>query len=323
MREYNFELLLQSLQKLNIKVFDISADDVVLLSHNSSISIQTNTATNSTSYVSGWIADDKYYAKAFLRYKKIPVVKGYTFRLDDKKSLMRKAKKLSFPLVIKPTQMGHGEFVISNIENKQELEEVYSYLTGQLDPITPCVVEEHFHGEEYRCFVTKTGFFAAVHRKPASIIGDGESTVNELIDKINYQRMNPRDSCLCTIKKDWLVMNHLKKSNMSLNSIPKRKAVVQLRPTSNVSQGGDCIDVTESVHPSVKNFAKKVLNAMPYVSVLGIDLLCEDISQHLSLQKYSVCELNTLPGLSLHTLPGFGKSREVDMEVANIIKKHF
>lgn len=321
MREFNFELLLQALRDEGVIVEDISATDVVILKKNHSTFIQTNTSTNATSYVSGWIADDKFYAKTFLKHKKIPVAKGFTFELNEKKDLIEKAEKLRFPLVLKPTQMGHGQFVISNIESIVELEKAHQYLIENHDFPIQFLVEEHVFGEEYRCFVTKTGFFAAVHRKPANLVGDGESTIEELIETINFKRMNPRINCLCTIKTDWLVSNHLEKKGLSLQTIPSLGEVIQLRPTSNVSQGGDCIDVTKIVHPSVKKFTNKVLQAIPHVAVLGIDLLCEDISKPLSKQKYSVCELNTMPGLSLHTVPGIGETKPVDKEVAQIILK--
>jgi cyanophycin synthetase len=178
------------------------------------------------------------------------------------------------------------------------------------------LIERYVEANEYRLFVTSDGFFAAVQRTPASVLGDGISTIQELVNKENFKRMNPRDTCLCEIKIDEIVKSFLHIKGFSLNSVPLVGERVFLRQNSNVSTGGNCIEITNSVHNSVIKLANSIREKLG-VSYLGIDLLCDDIGSQL--KEYVICELNSAPGLSLHMMPENGKPQNTASAVADVL----
>ena len=84
------------------------------------------------------------------------------------------------------------------------------------------LLEKQFNGREYRVFITKNGFIAVVEREPANVIGDGKHTIKELIDKENYRRMHPRNSCLCEIWIDDVAEKWMNDSKITFKDIPAK-----------------------------------------------------------------------------------------------------
>jgi cyanophycin synthetase len=151
------------------------------------------------------------------------------------------------------------------------------------------------------------------------VTGDGKHSLMQLIQIENYKRMNPRTTALSNIKIDDMVFDYLEKKKMTIEYVPAEAEVVQLRATSNVSKGGNCYDVTDQVHVSIRKFAFDVLKSVHGLPFVGIDLLCADVSQPLHSQDHWICELNASPGLSLHTLPESGERRDTPRAIADVI----
>jgi D-alanine-D-alanine ligase-like ATP-grasp enzyme len=209
--------------------------------------------------------------------------------------------------------------VYVNVQNEEKLREKITLIADERGGNGYVLIEQYFPGEEYRFFITKKGFFAALHRTPACIVGDGHQPIITLIQEENYRRMNPRKNCLCEIRLDDILFEYLEEQQLSINDILPKGKKIFLRQTSNVSKGGNCRDVTSEVHPSFRSFAKKVLASIPDLSVVGIDLLCQDHMVELREQKYVICELNQSPGLSLHEMPEHGRRRKVTIALADLV----
>ncbi|HNS65692.1 MAG TPA: hypothetical protein PKJ26_04315 [Candidatus Woesebacteria bacterium] len=317
---FNFSLLIKELRNRGCKIKTIVPTLIFRASYLTHHELLFDTAMPSSSFTSAWIAGDKYLTKKTLKKAGIRTPVGKTFLVSNNicETLKAYANKIGYPIVIKPTQLGQGTDVYSQIYSELELQEALNhYLSSNLHRYV--LIEKYIVGNEYRLFITNQGFFAVVNRIPANITGDGSHTIDELIAIENDHRMHPRSTCLCTIKVDTRVNQFLKKQNLNLQSIPNRNTTIQLRLNSNVSLGGDCIDVTDKVHNSFKTLAKKILEAFGDISVLGIDIICADISQPLKKQAYSICEVNPLPGLSLHTLPSQGNFQDTPAAFASIL----
>jgi len=249
----------------------------------------------------------------------LPVVEGQAFFCTQKKQALKYARKIKFPVVLKPTTGGHGDYVYSGIDSIDTLSEKIDILIDEyISPNGYFLVEKHLPGNEYRIFYSPK-LFAIVHRVPANITGDGENSIINLIQAENYRRMNPRQNCLCEIKLDDILFDHLESQQLSITDIPKKNQNIQLRLSSNVTKGGNCYDVTFKTHQTVTDLAKKVLNSIPHLQYLGMDLICEDISKPLHKQSHAICELNPAPGLSLHLKPEKGRSKNVAKALANLL----
>lgn len=317
--DFNQSLLHTELKRRGYKIRPIESTSLFFAQKGRKRELLYDIATNTTTFAAGWVASDKVLSKLLLQYANIPVPEGNFFTQENKQEAVFFAEKIGFPVVLKPTTGTHGDSVFPLIESKEELVQKIALFARERVGNGYYLVEKHIKGEEYRIFATNKGYIAVVHRTPASIVGDGINTVLGLIQIENHKRMSPRTTCLCEIKLDAVLFDTLEKKNIALDSIPHKNEKVLLRPSSNVSMGGDCEACTSTVHSSVKTLVNKVFDAIPGLSIVGIDLLCEDISRSLTKQLHAICELNTSAGLSLHMLPSKGKPDNVSAKLADVM----
>lgn len=319
--DYNYRLLLKQLLEQGAQLERLGLSPVVVGSYKKQSQVILDLSNSQTSFVANWLASDKFYTKQFLASQGFSVPAGKVFNGYTREAALAYAQELGLPIVIKPVTDGHGNFVYSQLESESEVIQAIDVLVKDRGEAHYFLVEKHVFGQEYRIFITNQGFMAVVHRIPARVIGDGENSILGLIQIENFTRMNPRTTCLCEIKLDDILFDYLDKQNLDMDFVPNKGQSVTLRPTSNVSKGGSCFDVTNEVHPDFTQLAQSILNAIPDLSLVGIDLLCQDITQPLKDQSYAICELNPNPGLSLHMQPEAGQAYNAAAAVAKVIFK--
>jgi D-alanine-D-alanine ligase-like ATP-grasp enzyme len=314
---FNARLLLKEMQKRGVRINYFCAKDFIKATYGKHTEILRDIYTNLIPYSTGIIIDDKYYTKKLLHQLGFKVAQGMVFYGSTIHDSLEYAEEIKFPVVLKPTSGSHGDFVYPDIKNLKELEgkiKKFLLIKGQNEPY---LIEKYYGGDEFRLFITKNNYFAAVTRIPANVTGDGESSLKELIKIENNKRMHPRNTCLCEIKIDDVVLDFLEKNGIGIDYVPRKNEIVFLRNNSNVSTGGNCYDVTDKAHPSFVNLAKNILKKLGNLPFLGIDLLCKDIT--VRVNDYVVCELNSTPGLSLHMLPEKGLPRNVAGAIVDIL----
>lgn len=257
-----------------------------------------------------FICDNKDVAKDWLSKAKVPVPKGKRFNsnVPDKDIIKYAIKYLSFPLVIKPAAASLGRGVFVNIENRETLERLLAHVRKELG-YKDVIVEEHVYGEDYRVFVLGGKALSVVKRIPANITGDGKRCVGELIEEKNRLRKANPYLARGLIKVDREVLDCLHRAGYSIDSVPKKGELLFLRGISNLSAGGDSIDVTNEAPQMLKDLAVRAVKAVPHLHSCGVDVLfhkTEDGKEH-----GVVVELNYLAHLGLHLFPVKGKARDV------------
>lgn len=262
--------------------------------------------TSQIDSIAYFLQKDKYVTKHFLSKNGVSVAPGEVFGGGDVKEVVKYVNNIGFPVVVKPLSGLHGTDVFVNINNENTLEEVIGKIGKDI------LVEKMFSGTEYRLLATKEKFVAATNRVPANVIGDGSSTIQELIGVKNSdpRRVDGYTTGLVKIKIDDQVTALLEKDGLSLDSIPDKDKQIFLRENSNISTGGDSIDVTDEVHPGIKEIAVKAIKSIPGLGYGGIDFLTnKPISEKPDKDSYIVIEINDSPMLSMHHFPYKGKSR--------------
>jgi cyanophycin synthetase len=317
--QFNEALFHKALKKRGYSIRSLGNIPVWVSSRGKNKELLFDIALPLTTFPAGWVASDKILTKVLLKRAGVCVSDGKYFTAGQTSDIISYAKKLKFPVVLKPAVGTHGDHVYPNIETPEELEENLQFLVRELGQNRYIILEKYIPGDEFRIFITKKGDWACVKRTPPTITGDGKQSIIQIIQIENYKRMHPRVTCLCEIKLDDVLFKTLEKQELTLDSIPAKRQVIQLRTGTNVSKGGNCEEVTPRVHRSVADLAKKVLKAVPGLSLVGIDLICSDITQDIRKQPYAVCEINSAPGLSLHMMPPIGKPVDVASYVVNVM----
>lgn len=94
--------------------------------------------------------------------------------------------------------------------------------------------------------------------------------------------------------------------------------VAYLRENSNISTGGDSVDMTDEVHENYKELAVEIANAM-MAKVCGVDLIISDIKEEVNETNYGVIEANFNPMMMMHIYPHSGKSRRLSLNVLKML----
>lgn len=314
----NQRLLVIEMQSRGINVNIIYKDiELIKAEYGKHIEWILDRDSSITPYSVSIICGDKYITKKILEQNGISVPIGEKFLPNEWELSVLYAKKIGFPVVVKPVFGSHGDNIYMDIGSEKELKDiVYNVYAKMLR--TSFIVEKQFDGKEYRVFLTKEGNYAVLHREPAHIIGDGEHTILELIEMENGKRKE-RINCLCPIAIDEITEMYMRKNNISMEYIPKKQEKVYLRHNSNVAKGGLCIDYTDKIHRSVLENCKRILDTFSGLSYVGIDYMSKDIEANQTSDMYNIVEVNTVPGIHMHIRPSEGEPRNVAKYMVDMI----
>ncbi|MBU9722716.1 MULTISPECIES: acylphosphatase [Bacillaceae] len=256
------------------------------------------------------ICDNKHLTKEYLSKAGVPVPRGRRFEENvEDQEVINYAESLGFPLVLKPIDANGGKGVFANIKDISEFKEALDHVRHELNYLD-VIVEEFKPGDEYRIIVLEERVIGALNRIPANVVGDGENTIKQLIDiKNKYRKNNPHLKSR-PIKIDKELEHVLELSGYNLQSVPKTGERVFLRLTSNLSTGGDSVDITDELSPKLKEIAINATKAIPGLGVSGLDIIVnEDKTDGV------VIEANTRPGFGGHLFPMIGEPRDLPKEI--------
>jgi cyanophycin synthetase len=150
-------------------------------------------------------------------------------------------------------------------------------------------------------------FVAAAKREPAHVIGDGRSTIDDLIQAVNADPLRGfgHEKVLTQIEVDEMTQRLLALKGLSIDSVPKNREVVYLKATANLSQGGTATDITDEVSPDIRFMVERAAQIIG-LDCVGIDVLAKDISLPLDASGLKVVEVNAAPGFRMHLEPTKG-----------------
>lgn len=215
------------------------------------------------------------------------------------------AAKLAKPVVVKPIKGTRGRGVSLGLQSRSEIGEAFQKAKSSIGAL----VEEQVSGIEYRFFVLGSQVLSVLGKKSAHVVGNGTSSVIELVDAKNKLRaLNPRLMVSLIPKDEWVEQN-LAKQGLAWESIPAEGQEVVLRHEANISLGADSFDATESVPEIAKQAAIEAVAAIPGLDWAGVDVIV-DTSVESAPAAY-IIEVNTGPGIGGHHFPMRGAPRDL------------
>jgi cyanophycin synthetase len=273
------------------------------------------TIASTTSTIAVDIAGDKEETKNLLSAAQIPVPRGTTIR--DEEDLKYAIDKLGYPLVIKPIDGNHGK---GNTTNITTYEQATKALEAAQKYGRTVIVEKFITGFDFRVLVINYKFICAALRTPASVIGDGEKNIQQLIDETNKdsRRGYGHEKVLTQITIDQFTQKMLDEKGYTLETIPKKDELVLLKPTANLSTGGTSTDVTDEVHP-VNIFMAERIARIIGLDICGIDIMAPDLKKPIKENGGAVLEVNAAPGFRMHVEPAFGLARNAAEPVIDML----
>jgi D-alanine-D-alanine ligase-like ATP-grasp enzyme len=254
--------------------------------------------TNSADAATGWIiAKNKDHTVNTLRLHGFPTTRGMLVR--NGRDAPAAIKQIGFPSVVKPLRLGKGQGITTGITNQADLEAaIRQAIAAESSPV---LVENHVDGGDHRLMVVEGEVLWAYSKVPASVTGDGKSTVRALIEAENRRRRDTKQGKLTLLEQikftDGLARFLSRRYGVGLDHVLERGTRIELAGQSNISLGGILSEVTSQLHADNRQLAIDVAAALR-LSVLGVDFLTPDIGRSWKEVECAVIEVNCTPGLS-------------------------
>ncbi|WP_238584458.1 hypothetical protein [Legionella gratiana] len=252
--------------------------------------------------------DNKWIFKKKLLNNKIPCPLGKVF--ISSKNAYNYGISLGFPLVVKPLSESLSIHTSCNIQTPNELKEAIK-IVKQID--LRVLVEKHIPGDVYRSLIINNSLIACMMREPESIIGDGITTLQELIykkNKVTWEKGNGKYPYKITPNLTKILADQ----GVTFNTIINKGQQIFISKKVTMSSGAKISNVTDLIHPENKLLLEKVHKILN-IPLTGLDFICQDISLPWHKQQFSIIENNSFPYIDLHLNPFDGKRINVAGEI--------
>lgn len=314
-------LLFDAIQKgLQIEVLD-AEDQFLSLKYEDHLEyVKNGNMTSLDTYISSLVMANKVVTKKILAKHGfiVPASKEYhdfaqalgDYGLFKDKGFVIKPKSTNYGLGISIFKEGASE------ENYRKAIEI------AFEEDSTVLVEDFVPGTEYRFFVAGNETKAVLLRVPANVQGDGVHTIEELVNMKNEDPLRGTNhrTPLTRIELGKIEQLALAEQGYVPADIPANGATVYLRDNSNISTGGDSIDMTDTMHESYKEIAVGIAKAMG-ATFSGVDMMIPDYRQPSTAENpgYGVIEANFNPAMMMHIYPYQGKGQRLTLEVLHLL----
>src|SRR3954468_6498654 len=234
--------------------------------------------------------DDKRVTRRIMRRAGVRVAQGALARegeLDGAASLLDELGQV----VVKPARGEQGKGITVGVRDREGLERAIALALQHCPDV---LVEELVEGDDLRVVVIDHHVVAAAVRRPAEVIGDGRSTVRELVERTSRRRARATGG-ESTIPLDDTTAEVVADAGFDLDDVPTSGERIRVRRTANLHTGGTIDDVTDRLHPEIAEAAVRASRAIG-IPVTGLDFLVPDVDG----PEHVFIEANERPGLANH-----------------------
>ncbi len=310
------EAIVKEAEKKGIPWMQLGARFLIQLGYGANQKRMQATMTDNTSILGVELACDKEATKRILANAGVPVPRGTVINfLDDLDEAIETVG--GFPIVIKPLDGNHGRGISIDIQSREEAEAAYD-AARQISRAV--IVERYYVGRDHRVLVVDGKLVAVAERVPAHVIGDGKTSIFDLIEETNKDpnRGDGHDNILTKIELDRTSYQLLEKQGYTLNTVLPKDKICYLRATANLSTGGSAVDRTDEIHPENVWLAQRIVKIIG-LDIAGIDVVTSDISRPIREVDGVIVEVNAAPGFRMHIAPSQGIPRNVAGAVMDML----
>lgn len=206
------------------------------------------------------------------------------------------AEAVGYPLILKINDSSKGQGIYKVYDEKELVEKAQDILLE----VNTFQIQKYYDYNDYRIVVLGNKIISAYQRIPLYVIGDGVNSVKRLLEQKQESFIKAgRDTIINVYDKD--IENNLLKLGYSLQSVLGNGEICKLRYISNLSAGGECIELIDKIHRDYAELGIKIAQDLN-LHLCGIDIMCPDISK--GMKKYVVLEVNSSPGLDNYAFSG-------------------
>lgn len=307
--------IVQEAIKRDIPVMRLGDESLVQLGHGKRQQRIRASITGRTSQIAVEAAGRKDLTKVLLAEAGLPVPRGVVVR--NVEDAVHEVGRMRHSVVLKPLDGNHGRGVSIDLKTEDEVRRGFELAAVHGRRV---IVEDFYPGHDHRFLVIDGEVIAVAERVPAHVVGDGRSTIAQLIEVVNRdpRRGDGHENVMTRIKVDEHVRGVLARAGLDLDSVPEAHRTVYLRDTANLSTGGTAVDRTDDVHPENALIARRAALVLG-LDVAGVDFIAPDISRSVRETGGGIVEVNAAPGFRMHLQPSEGRPRKVARPVVEML----
>ncbi|HDR7436862.1 TPA: hypothetical protein QCX34_004416 [Bacillus anthracis] len=306
------KLIMQRAQEMGMdcNILSPGCEDFLELSYRGKSIIINKTRSHKLPFMAGLISKNKDVSNILLDRAGLPVPKYIVLtEIDDRALAFLNENKM---VVVKPWDTNRSLGITIGIETEIELKQAIDVAKLYSDKV---MIQKYVEGFDYRVLVIDGEVVAVQEYRPPMVIGNGISTIKQLIKQLNddpLRRQKKED--LRPLKKidteSDLLMFNLEKQGKKISDILAENEKVWLFLNGNVLIGGKSFDRTDEICIFNKELAINAAKTLG-IDVAGIDIRCKNIGIPIYEQDAGILEVNVLPDLIDHYIPYHGQSRDV------------
>jgi cyanophycin synthetase len=307
--------LVRAAEERGIPWLRLNQQSLVQLGHGKYQQRIQATITGRTPHIAVELASDKEETNKILGSLGLPVPRQQL--VASQTDALKAARLLAGPVVLKPYNGNHGRGITINVTADDDIRAGFQAAQEHSQSV---IVETFQVGDDHRLLVVNGELIAATKRTPGHVVGDGKSTVTQLIDVVNGdpRRGVGHEKVLTRIELDREANMMLERVGHTADSVPAAGDVVYLRSTANLSTGGTASDVTDIIHPDNRDMAVRAVRAIG-LDVGGVDFITPNIAESYKSIGGAICEVNAAPGFRMHIAPSEGTPRDAAAPVIEML----
>ena len=307
--------LVRAAEERGIPWLRLNEQSLVQLGHGKYQQRIQATVTGRTPHIAVELASDKEETNKILASLGLPVPKQELVTSED--GALRAARRLGVPVVTKPFNGNHGRGISIHLMTDDE---VIAGFKAAREHSRSVIVENFLSGDDHRLLVVNNELVAATRRTPGHVVGDGSSTIAQLVEVVNQdpRRGIGHEKVLTRLVLDAQAEMMMERVNYTATSVPQAGETVFLRSTANLSTGGTATDVTDIIHPDNRDMAVRAIRAIG-LDVGGVDFLSTNIAESYKTIGGGICEVNAAPGFRMHVSPSEGTPRDAAGPVIDML----
>jgi cyanophycin synthetase len=273
------------------------------------------TVTSETRHIAVDIASDKELTNKILGDVGLPVPRQD--QTTSAEQAVRAARRLGYPVVVKPLDANHGRGVSIGIDSDDGVRTAWAQAREHSRTV---LVETFIKGFDHRMLVVNGELVAVAKRVPGHVVGDGVHTIAQLVEITNQdpRRGIGHEKVLTRLELDHQAQRLIEVAGHTVDTVLPAGETFFLRSTGNLSTGGTAVDVTDICHPDNREMAVRA-TATIGLDVCGVDFLSPDISRSYKEVGGGICEVNAAPGFRMHVAPSEGQPRDVAGKVMDML----
>ncbi|GMK37481.1 hypothetical protein PCCS19_05350 [Paenibacillus sp. CCS19] len=295
------ELILQKAGELGITGSRLipGSEELLELSYKGRTIIINRTRSHKMPLMAGLLAQNKQASNQLFEREGLPVPAYAVIE-----QMGREAISFLFEqgtIVVKPLDRSRSIGVTLRVSSEEELERA---VAEALRHSKKAMLQKYVEGFDYRVLVVAGQAIGALEYRPAVIEGDGDSTIQQLVERLNARQAargeaSARGSFSPIDLTAEPLPELLEKAGKRADSVLARGERWEMFAGGSIAANEVSeipIDRTLELHPDNAAIAVRAAAAI-HLDVAGVDLRCRDLSQPLGGDNGGIIEVNALPDM--------------------------